>query len=129
MDPQRQTFDQVASELNAFFKRIGKIWLPYELAFLDLDQHMIGGEFLANAVPVLVEFCQSNPGYHIVSFKDGVFYNKLVEGAITYHLADGDADANLGFEFGSRLSDRDFFEVGYTKFATVLRVIKGSDDT
>ena len=129
MDPRRKIFEQVANELNAFFKRVGRIWIHEEIAFLDLEHHMLGGEFRANAVPVLIDFCQSNPGYHIVSFKDGLFYNKCVQEAISYHLADGDAESDLVFEFGSRLSDQDFLQVGYAKFAPVLRAIKGGNET
>ena len=53
MDPRRKIFEQVANELNAFFKRVGRIWIHEEIAFLDLEHHMLGGEFRANAVPVL----------------------------------------------------------------------------
>jgi len=43
MDPRRKIFDDSSSELHAFFKCVGKVWIYDELKFLDLEPEMLTG--------------------------------------------------------------------------------------
>jgi len=52
---------------------------------------------------LLIDFCDSNLGYHIISGFQGKVYNKFVPKARLYYLAEGDADPDLFLDFASRL--------------------------
>jgi hypothetical protein len=124
MDPRRKIFDEISDDLHTFFKRVGKVWIYDELKFLDLEPEMMTGEFRCYSVHSLIDFCGSNPEYHIISRKDGKVYNRFMPKARAYYLADGDADPELFVDFRSRLDFQDLLQVGYTTFAPILGTIK-----
>jgi hypothetical protein len=128
MDPRQKIFVQISDDLHAFFKRAGKVWIYDELRFLDLEPAMMTGEFFSNKVQSLIDFCASNPKYHIISSAEGKVYNKFVPKARLYYLADRDANPNLCLDFGSRLGIQDLLQVGHTMFAPKFSKIKGGDD-
>ena len=128
MDPRRKIFDEVSDDLHAFFKRVGKVWIYDELKFLDLEPQMMTGEFRSDRVQSLIDFCQVNSEYHIISRRDGVFYNKYLADSGCYYLADGDKDPSLVVDFLSRLSIPGVMQVGYTMVAAVVNKPKNGDD-
>lgn len=129
MDPRRKSFEESSIALHAFFKRVGKVWKYDELRFLDLDPHMLTGQFWCDRVQSLIDFCESNKEYHIISSVDGKVYNKFVPKACHYYLADGDADPKLVFELWSGLDVQDVLQVGYAVFAPIVGTIKSGNDT
>ena len=128
MDPRRKIFMEISDDLHAFFKRVGKVWIYDELRFLDLEPQMMTGEFLAHQVQSLIDFCRSNPDYHIISGFQGKVYNKFEPEARIYYLADGDADPDLLLDFGSRLGVQELLQVGYTVLTPIVGTIKGGND-
>ena len=129
MDPRRKIFDEVSDDLHAFFKRVGKVWIYDELKFLDLEPEMLTGEFGSDRVQSLIDFCESNSEYHIISSVDGKVYNKFIPKARVYYLAGGDTDPNLMVDLWAGLNAQDFLQVGYTVFTPIVGTIKGGNDT
>ena len=128
MDPRRKIFDDVSDDLHAFFKRVGKVWIYDELKFLDLEPEMLTGEFGSDRVQSLIDFCESNTEYHIISSVDGKVYNKFIPKARVYYLADRDTDPDLLLDFGSRLGVQELLQVGYTMLTPIVGTIKGGND-
>ncbi|MBM4252921.1 MAG: hypothetical protein FJ146_13195 [Deltaproteobacteria bacterium] len=128
MGARRQIFDVTADELQQFFKQVGKVWIYEELKFLDLEPDMMTGEFWGDKVQSLIDFCEENPKYHVISCSGRKIYNKYVPDAFSYHLADGNSDPGLFFDFESRLSIQELLQIGYTMFAPVIGKINSGDN-
>ncbi|MCX6107586.1 MAG: hypothetical protein NTY08_17315 [Proteobacteria bacterium] len=128
MDPRRKIFDEISDDLHTFFKRVGKVWVYDELKFLDLEPEMMTGEFRCYSVQSLIDFCASNPEYHIISRKDCKVYNKFMPEARAYYLADGDAEPELFVDFMRGLDVHELLQVGYTVFTPIVGTIKGGND-
>ncbi|MCX6107594.1 MAG: hypothetical protein NTY08_17355 [Proteobacteria bacterium] len=128
MDSRRKMFDDTADELQQFFKRVGKVWIYEELKFLDLDPDMMTGEFWGDKVQSLINFCDVNTKYHVISCRGRKIYNKFVPDSSSYHLADGNADPDLFFDFETRLSVNELLQIGCTVFAPVIGKINNSND-
>ncbi|MBM4252914.1 MAG: hypothetical protein FJ146_13160 [Deltaproteobacteria bacterium] len=128
MDPRREKFEKQSRDLHAFFKLVGKVWIYEELKFLDLEPQMMTGEFRSCHAQSLLDFCRSNPEYHIVSGFQLKVFNKFVPNARIYYLADGDSDPDLYFELGTRLGVQETLQVGHAMFATKFSKIKRSND-
>ena len=129
MDPRREIFTKMSHDLHLFFQRVGKVWIYDVLKFLDLEPNMLTGEFWSDRVQSLLDFCNENHGYHIISCKGGHILNKFVPDANSYYLADRDADPDLVHDLCAGLSAEEALQVGYTMLAPILRHIKRSDDT
>ena len=129
MDPRRKIFDETSRELHAFFKRVGKIWIYEELKFLELEPQMMTGEFWSGSVQLLIDFCDSNPGYHIITSTDGKVFNKFIAKAHFYYLADGDTDPDLVVDLGAGLKVQELLEIRHTMFTPIFGKIDGGDDT
>ena len=110
---------------DEFYNRVGLVWDYYELEWLGFKPFDYNGNFDSDDLPQLLEFCQLNPEYHIVSgFKGGRKINKLVPDARCYWLANGDKDPTLIHNF---LLDPNLplvVEDAITAAAAVLRDIK-----
>jgi len=89
---RKEEFDSVRAH---FYCRIGLIRDLYLLQDLGiLSDNAIGG-FWPSKLPKLVEFCQENPAYHIVSWKDFNLYNRVSKEADGFYLADGDREPEM----------------------------------
>jgi len=113
-------FDESSLELRRFLKRVGKIWLYEELAFLGIEQEWPSGMFGPKRVHMLLEFCAKEPAYHIISCNNYKIYNKYLPDANSYYLADGDTDVSLVLDLLGGLSVDEFLQVGYAKFAPIF---------
>ena len=87
-------------DIDEFYDRVGLVWDYYELEWLGLKPFDFGGYFDSDEIPRLLEFCNLNPEYHIVSgFRGGRKINKFVPDARGYWLAIGDKDPSLLLNF------------------------------
>jgi hypothetical protein len=127
MDERQKKFRATSDELGEFFRRVGKVWIYEELAFLGLDPDCLSGKFRRDRLHLLQEFCARETGYHIISCKDYRIYNKLIPNAKRYYLADGDDDPNLMVHLLSRLTADEFLQVGQTMLAPIVGDVKRSD--
>ena len=57
------------------------------------------GEFLPHRFQELKQFCNRNPGYHIITSRGLCRYNKCLGNADGYHLATGSSDPGLAVDF------------------------------
>lgn len=65
---------------------------------LEIKPCFDSGLFTWNRYHELVEFCQKNPSYHIISeVGPGVDINKPLEGMCSYRLGKGDKDPELAY--------------------------------
>ncbi|MBM4254011.1 MAG: hypothetical protein FJ146_18750 [Deltaproteobacteria bacterium] len=79
-----------------FRQRVGLIENYYELSKLGFPLNNLSGIFRPADLSELVEFCQSNARYHIVSYLgEGHYKNKLVPHAKSFALANGDNDPSI----------------------------------
>ena len=128
MDPRRKIFDETSRELHAFFKRVGKVWIYDELKFLDLEPEMLTGEFGSDRVQSLIDFCESNPEYHIISGISGKVYNKFIPKAPVYYLADGDPAPEIFLDVMKGLDVQELLQIGRTMFAPIFSKVEGGND-
>ncbi len=71
------------------------IYVDYEFGDVPLIPDSVCG-FNADRLKELVKFCKKNKDYHIVSLVKGcLYFNKVVEAASTFHLAEGDSNPDL----------------------------------
>ena len=110
---------------DEFYNRVGLVWDYYELEWLGFKPFDYNGNFDSDDLPQLLEFCQLNPEYHIVSgFRGGRKINKLVPDARCYWLANGDKDPTLIHNFLLDPKVPLIVEDAITAAAAVLRDIK-----
>jgi hypothetical protein len=110
---------------DEFYNRVGLVWDYYELEWLGFKPFDYNGNFDLDDLPQLLEFCQLNPDYHIVSgFKGGRKINKLVPDARCYWLANGDKDPTLIHNFLLDPNLPLIVEDAITAAAAVFRDIK-----
>lgn len=64
---------------------------------LDIVSDTRLGIFLSHRLPELIQYCNKNPQYHIISVlpKSTTKINRPIEGAACYLLGEGDADPEL----------------------------------
>ncbi|MBM4252915.1 MAG: hypothetical protein FJ146_13165 [Deltaproteobacteria bacterium] len=129
MEGNRKLFRESSRNLHAFFKRAGKVWIYDELRFLDLEPEMLTGEFGSDRVQTLIDFCNANPEYHIISGLDGKVFNKYIPDASIYYLADKDNDPSLMVDLWGALSGEEFLQIGYAMVTPIVGKIKCGNDT
>ena len=125
MDSLQKKFREGTDELGYFLKRVGRIWIYDELKFLGIEPECLTGRFRSKSLPILLDFCASDPMYHIISCQNLRMHNKYIADANGYYLADGDNDPSLEVDLLGGLSKNEFLQVGQTVFAPVFRDIKG----
>ncbi len=70
--------------------------VDYEFEDVDIVPDTIIGDFRADRLPELQEFCRKNSDYHIISIIDAcLYFNKVVGYAQDFLLAQGDCNPNL----------------------------------
>jgi len=79
-----------------FNQRVGLVKDFYELEWLGLSGHDFCGSFGRSCLPQLVQFCDDNPEYHILTCDGpGRYVNRLVADKSFYMIGDGDKNPNL----------------------------------
>ena len=87
---------EVMTSSAAFHRRTGLIGDYREIEWLGFELSNYVGIFMEEDLPELLEFCEANPEYHIVTCTDpGRNVNRYIPGKKIYHLADGDKNPNL----------------------------------
>ena len=94
------TYQESASELTddykAFMERIGILRDHGELNPIGFYPDNFTGIFWEKHLDRLINFCEKNIAYHIVTqTHPGRYENRFVPGCRTYFLADGDKNPNL----------------------------------
>ncbi len=70
--------------------------VDYEFEDADIVPDTITGDFRADRLAELQDFCRQNPEYHIISIIDAcLYFNKIVCYAQDFHLAQGDSNPDL----------------------------------
>ncbi len=97
-----------------FRNRTG-ILFDYEFEPVDIVPDTITGLFLRSRLDELIEYCEINPEYHIVSILYGsMFFNRILENATLFCLAGGDKDTSLvcfeDYRFAQYISRRNSAE-------------------
>ena len=84
-------------DVHAFYLRVGIISVYEDLEWLGLEtKGMFCGSITERQVHLLHEFCEKNPGYHIVTMTaTGQMENRYVPGQGVYKLAEGDPNPHL----------------------------------
>ena len=84
----------VASE--DFNRRVGLINNYYDLEWLGLSGHDFCGAFEFGFLPQLIQFCEDNPEYHLLTCDGpGRLLNRLVQGKSFYKIGNGDTEPAL----------------------------------
>lgn len=78
-----------------FAETTGVITCPETLSAYNLITTSAIGVFLQCQYKDLLDFCQKNPDFHIVSCQRSAFVNKPSETASYYFLAMGDPDPRI----------------------------------
>jgi hypothetical protein len=80
-----------------FQRRVDTLWEPdYEELELEEFPTTVGGGFAPWRVEEFLRLARLHPEFHIVTCIDtDLFINSFVWGALTYYLAQGDADPKL----------------------------------
>jgi len=94
------TYKEFGSELtddySAFFDRVGMLRYYKDLEPLGFYLDNFTGIFYEKQAKQLLNFCERNNAYHIVTqTHPGRYENRCVPGCRTYFLADGDKNPNL----------------------------------
>jgi hypothetical protein len=124
MDSRVEKFQATCADYTSFSKRVGRVMHYFVAEFLGLEPDSVDGSFSPKRISSLIEFCESNPEYHIISSQGFVLYNKYIPDSNFYFIGDGDSDHNLTFDLTSRLSINNFLQVGHAKFAPVTENMK-----
>ena len=87
---------ELITSVADFFRRTGIVADYRELEWLGFKLDNYIGIFSKKYLPQLLEFCEANPEYHIVtSTEPGRLVNAYIPGKKTYNLAKGDPSSNL----------------------------------
>lgn len=88
---------KVISNHLEFFKKIEPLFYE-DLEDLGFFGTSAAGFFDPHRLPELIEFCKSNPRYHIISILEGgVEFNKLIDTNAIFMLGKGDNDPELAY--------------------------------
>jgi len=83
-------------DINEFYNRTGLIASYLRLIALGFNVEHYGATFRPDRLPDLIEFCESNPEYHILTcMAPGRTVNRYVEGKNLYRLGNGDKNPYL----------------------------------
>ena len=74
----------------------GKLFYYKELEWLGFYLDNVNGRFGQNQVDLLLDFCEKNPEYHIMTqTHPGRYVNRYIPGNDSYFLANGDKNPTL----------------------------------
>jgi len=78
------------------FYEIANPLIDWEFDGVDgLEADSIAGLFFSDRAAELKDFCERNPKYHIISIKASMLFNRFVEKASAFYLADGDSSPEI----------------------------------
>ncbi len=78
------------------FRRRTAVLVDYEFEEADIVPDSILGRFEHHRLDELIEFCEKNPDYHIISVINiTLYFNKVLPNAQTYYLGQGDSNPDL----------------------------------
>ena len=99
MSEERKKYENFKDQ-TGMYSNPGQVW---DLGFEDNDLDAFFGK---ESIPMLREFCEKNPDFHIVTKHDGKVYNRLIPEYDRFYFADGDPDPTLeaiiNFEYSER---------------------------
>jgi hypothetical protein len=97
--PKVKTMAKFIKDYRSFSRLTGMLTdLRYSHG-IDLDGSNAVGTFRRERVGVLLDFCERNQQYHVVSFDGTYYFNKYAPHARVFLLAEGDKDPGLLFMF------------------------------
>jgi len=87
---------ELVVESDTFHKAVKIIVDPDELHWLGFDPFSQIGAFQQSDIPSLLDFCQQNPEYHVVTYtSDHRYVNRYVPDQRVYRLATGEKNPYL----------------------------------
>ena len=89
----------VFNNLKSFTDRAGPISCNRQLSELGLSPCGLLGEFTMPQASELLEFCNANSNYHIVTLLNpNVYLNRYTSAGRIFRLANGDSDKSIIFD-------------------------------
>ena len=87
---------ELYTDCDVFESKVGLIRNYYHLEFVGIQAQSVSGCFRLDSAEMLLEFCLTNPEFHIVScVAPGRYVNYYEPGDHVYFLADGDRNPTL----------------------------------
>ena len=118
---------ELTDDYHAFYERTGLIYDYQELEKLGFHMFSFSGHFMASSIPVLLDFLEKKPCYHLISVtRPGLYENRYVpdkEGL--YYLADGDQNPHLVLYLFLRKNPELFAEEGFAEALAIIADVNG----
>ena len=125
---QPQCQMELTSNVHEFYERTGLLWYYKDLESLGFRMFSVSGVFMASSVPALLDFCDRNPCYHVVTIVGpGRYENRYVAGKRLYYLGEGDKNHNLVLDLYSHKNPELFAEELFAKALSMSDDIDGGD--
>lgn len=84
---------KVTTDYREFFDRTGIILFPVRLRELGILTNDVSGTFFSEDVDELLDFCSSNPRFHVVTYLgEGFYLNRYDVRGFLFKLAEGESD-------------------------------------
>lgn len=100
MSGQSKLRQTLITSLRDFNTRVGLIQNYQEIERLGLVPRSMEAMFFSRDVATILNFCTQNQEYHVVTCTDGYrLENRYIPGYSMYHLAKGDKDPGLVFNW------------------------------
>jgi hypothetical protein len=112
----------ITDNSNEFYDITGLIYCFMDLIRLGFSRdHTFSGLFIADDVPMLLDYCKRNPTYHLITVTgSGRYENRFIAGERFYYLGNGDKDPDLVLDLLLYKSEAEFMRVGFAKALAII---------
>ena len=87
---------ELIDDFDVFYERTGLLYCYKDLESLGFKMFSFAGHFMATSAPALLDFCEKNPCYHIITVTGtGYYENRYIPGKHLYYLGDGDKNPRV----------------------------------
>ena len=112
----------ITDNLNEFYAITGLIYNFMDLIRLGFSRdHTFSGLFIAADVPMLLDYCERNPTFHLITVTgSGRYENRYIAGERFYYLANADKDPCLVLDLLLYKSEDEFMREGFARALAIV---------
>ena len=124
----REHLIELTDDYRVFYERTGLLNYYQDLESLGFHMFSFSGHFMASQVPLLLDFCDKNRCYHVITITEsGRYENRYVPDKRVYYLGDGDKDPNLVLYLFLHKNPELFAEEGFAQALAMFSKVDGGD--
>ena len=125
----KENLIEVTDDYQSFLKRTGTLTYYKDLEDMGFQMFNVCGFFMVTQTSELLQFCEDNPNYHILTMtRPGYYENRYVPDQMVYHLANGEKNPNLVLNLFLHKNPELFLEEGFAKALAIISQVNGGDE-